>query len=260
MSLTNNPEYKAGALNQMGANRAVSQGTAFSAPAPPKAPDQYEQRVDEAAAFPMDRYRRWGTEGARQTQHENIGKEAAAEGFRLADVEQQGIDEAKDLWRREAPGIMASPMTDRDIGNLYAGMLEDIARQRASDMEAVTQYTGQAGLRGGVAADLVAQVELGSLGQVSRGMRDMRQIQTDVEARHKLTQLNSQGMGAQILASSPSTLAYESLANLGGIYGDFWAADRGDRLSYDAERSQQKAALLGGGLSLASGLAGGLLG
>jgi hypothetical protein len=178
------------------------------------------------------------------------------EGLRLRDVDQSGIDEAKDLIRSSLPAIMESPLTDRNIGDQYAGMLEDIARQRAADMEAVTQYTGAAGLRGGVAADMVAQVELGSLGAVSRGMRDLRAMQTEVEARHKITQLNATLGAGQMLSMAPSTLGYESLANIAEYYGGIFDVERAGQFQRDAAVEARQGALAGGALGVVGDLVG----
>jgi|GEM_PF-2920698 len=187
-----------------------------------------------------------GSEAASSRFTQRFMGESLAESFRLADVEQAGIDEAKAMFRQEMPGVMASPLDDRDVGNLYAGMLEDIARQKASDMAAVTEHTGAAGLRGGVAADLAAQVELGALGAVSRGMRDMRQIQTQVEAQHKLTQLNAMGLGAQVLSQPPSTLAQQALADATSWYGTRWMTERGARAQREGAEAAKSGNILGG--------------
>lgn len=184
------------------------------------------------------------------------------EAFRLRDVEQGGMDEAKENYRRAMDDIMSPALSDRDVSDLYAGMLEDIAQQKQRDMMAMTEYSGAAGLRGGVASDQLAMVELGALGQVTRGMRDLRKYQADMASQHKITQLNALGMGAQVLPMV-STLGEQALSDLAVFYGGMWGVERGARQAKDASNAAADAAKWSGAFGLAGsaiGLGAGFLG
>lgn len=232
-------------------NNSLSQPEAPKPYEPPQ--DRFQQQADYYGTLRPNRY---GAEGAFAGGALGALRGATAEGLRLADMDQASLDEAKSLVRNSLPGIMESPLDSRDISDQYAGMLEGIAQTKASSMEELGQFTGASGLRGGQAADLAAMVELGALGSVSRGMRDLRVMQAELDARHKMTQLNAVFGGAQVLGQEGSARGYESLANLAEFMGGMWGMERGARSAQDLATASQDSALIGGGLSLAGQLAG----
>ena len=239
-------------LNQLG-------GKTYKPPEPPQSPTQqtYEQRAEEM--MPSKNAWRFGPEVAAASGAMKGMKANMAESFRLQDLQQGGYDRSKQLFEQNLPSMMSPTLTDNDISGLYAGMLEDIASDSARDMEALGQYTGSTGLRGGQAADLAAQVELGRLGQVTRGMRDLRQAQAEIESQDKMRQLNTILAGSQILPQV-STYGQESLANMAEVWTSLWGVERGARAATDAAKEANKGALLSGGLNLLGTAAGGFLG
>lgn len=241
----------------------------FSNPRPQPVTNQAPTRPDAGASpgettdyytqWRGDLARRWGPEAA----YGGMARRAVAgrteEAFRLRDVEQAGMAEAQDNYRQAMADIMQPALSDRDMSDLYAGMLEDIAQQKQRDMMATSEFSGQRNVRGGYASDELAMVELGALGHITRGMRDLRKYQADMASQHKITQLNALGLGAQVLPMV-STLGEQALADLAEFYGGMWGAERGARSAAEAADAANEGAMIGGGLGALGQIGGAALG
>lgn len=183
---------------------------------------------------------------------------SAEEGFRLRDEEDEGIENAQNLVRQWLPQVMESPLNQRDVGDLYAGMLEDVAQQKSRDMMALSEYTGQTGMRGGVQADLYNQAESNAYSAITRGMRDVRKDVANVQMQHKMLQNQAMLGAAQVEAISPSTLGLQSLfAGVEG-FGNLYAAQMQVQAAEKSAEAQQDSALLGGALGVVGSVLGGL--
>ena len=109
----------------------------------------------------------------------------------------------------------------------------------------VRQGTGSSGVYGGVPAGVMAQVQLGRLGQLAEQRSNLKTFQTQFNAQQAMNRWNKATTLAGAVAAPPSTYAHDALGDVIGAQ----LTDRGiqaqDQASRRASRDNRLGSILG---------------
>jgi len=209
------------------------------------------------AGTPEEQSRILSGQGGNQAAGDRAIQTLAYEGLRLRDEEQAGLDAAKELLAGMMPELTRHPLSERDINELAAGRLEEVAQGKMRDMMALREHLGISGIDGGVGADLGVQAEIAAMGQATQAMRGLRERHAELTGQHQMKLLATVGAAHQVLPAV-STYGAEAAEVAATHYGNMYAADRNYEAQKYAAKKQKEGAIFGGLLGLAGSVLGGI--
>lgn len=175
------------------------------------------------------------------------------EGLRLRDEEQGGLDASKRLFNSMLPELQRHPLSERDINELAAGRLEEVAQGKMRDMQGLREHLGSSEMDGNLAGDLGIQAEIAAMGQGTQAMRGLRERHAEMTGQHQMQLLQTAGVAHQIFPAV-STYGAEAAEAAATHYGNMYAADKNYEAQKYAAKQQKQGGMLGGLLGLAGSI------